>query len=87
MSACRRLRLAGPPEHLAVLREQLEAKAEYVRELRLSVELESAASALTVLTGIDGGVKLREAKLVPLEDIFSVIEAMPMRRWEKRSKN
>ena len=63
---------------------QLDARAQYLQELRLEVALESAALPLTVLTGLDGGVKLREARLVPLEEVFRMIEAMPMRRWEQQ---
>jgi hypothetical protein len=44
---------------------QLDARAQYLQELRLEVALESAALPLTVLTGLDGGVKMREARLVP----------------------
>ena len=54
------------------------------QELRLEVALESAALPATVLTSLDGGVKLCEARLVPLEEVFRMIEAMPMRRWEQQ---
>ena len=84
MSAVRRLVLSGAAPELAALRQQLDARAQYLQELRLEVALESAALPLTVLTGLDGGVKLREARLVPLEEVFRMIEAMPMRRWEQQ---
>ena len=80
----RRLRLSGAPPELAALRQQLDARAQYLRELKLEVALEAAALPLTILTGLDGGVKLREARLVPLEEIFQMIESMPMRRWEQQ---
>ena len=80
----RQLRFAGPPQALAAIRQQLEARAVYVKELRLAVALVPADAALTVLTGLDGGVKLRVARLVPVEEIFGMIEAMPMRRSERR---
>ena len=54
----------------------LDARAQYLQELRLEVALESAALPLTVLTGLDGGVKMREARLVPLEEVFRMIEAI-----------
>ena len=69
MSAVRRLVLSGAVPELAALRQQLDARAQYLQELRLEVALESAALPLTVLTGLDGGVKLREARLVPLEEV------------------
>ena len=84
MSAVRRLVLSGAAPELAALRQKLDARAQYLQELRLEVALESAALPLTVLTGLDGGVKLREARLVPLEEVFRMIEAMPMRRWEQQ---
>ena len=84
MSAVRRLVLSGAAPELAALRQQLDARAQYLQELRLEVALESAALPLTVLMGLDGGVKLREARLVPLEEVFQMIEAMPMRRWEQQ---
>ena len=64
----RRLVLSGAVPELAALHQQLDARAQYLQELRLEVALESAALPLTVLTGLDGGVKLREARLVPLEE-------------------
>ena len=83
MSAVRRLVLSGAAPELAALRQQLDARAQYLRELKLEVVLE-VGKPLTVLTGLDGGVKLREARLVLLEEVFQMIEAMPMRRWEQQ---
>ena len=37
-----------------------------------------------ILIGKDGGVKLRSKTPISVEDLFSVIDAMPMRRQEMR---
>ncbi|WP_339793836.1 MAG: DUF4174 domain-containing protein [Imperialibacter sp.] len=39
---------------------------------------------LIVLIGKDGGVKLKEQTVVPVETIFDLVDAMPMRRAEMR---
>lgn len=39
-----------------------------------------------VLVGKDGGVKLRRHQYTRLEDIFALIDSMPMRRQEIRQK-
>ena len=40
-----------------------------------------------VLIGLDGGIKLRKKDFLPMEDLFSTIDAMPMRIQEMRNKN
>ena len=40
-----------------------------------------------VLVGKDGGAKLRHIDQVQLDEIFSIIDAMPMRREEMRRKS
>lgn len=40
-----------------------------------------------VLIGLDGGIKLNENKYTPKEDLFALIDGMPMRRMEIRNKN
>jgi hypothetical protein len=77
------LRLAGPAADLSKIDQQLQAQAPYLQELRLSCKLEEAPAAATELIGLDGSVKLRASRLVPLSEIFRMIEAMPMRCWEK----
>ena len=37
-----------------------------------------------ILIGKDGGVKLRSKKPISIQELFSVIDAMPMRRQEMR---
>lgn len=39
-----------------------------------------------ILLGLDGGVKLRENRLVKPEELFELIDRMPMRRAELRRK-
>ncbi len=39
-----------------------------------------------VLVGKDGGVKLQRPGPVPLTDIFALIDSMPMRQQERRSR-
>lgn len=40
-----------------------------------------------ILVGKDGGVKLKTSDAVPLEDVFRLIDSMPMRRDEMRQKD
>lgn len=40
-----------------------------------------------ILIGKDGGVKKRKAELMTTEELFGIIDAMPMRRSEMRRKN
>lgn len=40
-----------------------------------------------VLIGLDGGVKLRQTKYLSPEKLFAIIDGMPMRRGEIKSKN
>jgi hypothetical protein len=37
-----------------------------------------------VLIGLDGGIKLRQSEILSIEKLFATIDAMPMRRNEKR---
>lgn len=39
-----------------------------------------------ILLGLDGGVKLRQNELLPLEKLFATIDVMPMRRQEIERK-
>ena len=41
---------------------------------------------IAILVGKDGGVKLRQNAQVKLNDIFALIDAMPMRQEEMRQK-
>ncbi len=38
-----------------------------------------------VLIGLDGGIKLRQTKLVSLDKLFTLIDGMPMRRNELKN--
>jgi hypothetical protein len=38
-----------------------------------------------ILIGLDGGIKLRKNDIVSREELFSIIDAMPMRRNEMRN--
>ena len=40
-----------------------------------------------VLIGLDGGVKMRKEEIVYPDEIFGIIDKMPMRRAELRNKN
>ena len=39
------------------------------------------------LIGKDGGIKMRKEKVVPMEEIFRLIDSMPMRQAEMRRKH
>jgi len=48
---------------------------------------EAASDGFTfVLIGKDGSIKLRDTSVVPMERLFGLIDSMPMRRAEMRSK-
>ncbi|MBT8185067.1 MAG: DUF4174 domain-containing protein, partial [Eudoraea sp.] len=36
--------------------------------------------------GLDGGIKYRKTALLTMEELFSIIDSMPMRRAEMRKK-
>ena len=38
-----------------------------------------------ILIGLDGGVKLRQTKLLTLDKLFTLIDGMPMRRQELKN--
>ena len=40
-----------------------------------------------LLLGLDGGIKLEQDKILSLEKLFTIIDGMPMRRSELKSKN
>ncbi|WP_046757585.1 DUF4174 domain-containing protein [Kordia jejudonensis] len=39
-----------------------------------------------ILIGLDGGIKLRQTKILTKEELFRIIDSMPMRRSEMRKK-
>ena len=39
-----------------------------------------------ILIGLDGSIKLRQNQFLPLEELFRIIDSMPMRQSEIRSK-
>jgi uncharacterized protein DUF4174 len=42
---------------------------------------------MVVLIGLDGGEKLKQSALLTKEELFAIIDGMPMRRNELRRKN
>ena len=40
-----------------------------------------------ILIGLDGGIKLKEDRVLSMEKLFSIIDGMPMRRRELRNNN
>jgi hypothetical protein len=60
-----------------------EGSGDYLRE-KFSI---NSGTFTTLLIGKDGGVKLRSQGPVELEEIFSLIDAMPMRQREMRDKS
>lgn len=51
-----------------------------------SLKRDHAAFSI-LLIGLDGGIKLRQNTPITREDLFALIDGMPMRRAEIRSKN
>jgi hypothetical protein len=60
-------------------------EAEAAQSLRKKFSVQQGTFEV-ILIGKDGGVKLRSQDQVNLSDIFSLIDAMPMRREEVRKK-
>lgn len=48
---------------------------------------ETKSESEVILIGLDGTVKLRQTDFLPLENLFTRIDGMPMRRAEIRGKN
>jgi hypothetical protein len=72
---------------LAEMRRHLRQQACGVAERDIVVlEDVGASSFLIRLVGKDGGEKLRRETLVPVDEIFSLIDAMPMREAERRRR-
>ncbi len=40
-----------------------------------------------ILIGLDGGIKINQSEVLSLDELFSTIDAMPMRRSELRTRN
>lgn len=40
-----------------------------------------------ILIGLDGGIKLKQTNLLKKEELFNIIDSMPMRSSELRNKN
>ncbi len=40
-----------------------------------------------ILIGLDGGIKLKQNKVLTTEKLFTIIDGMPMRRRELKQKN
>jgi hypothetical protein len=59
---------------------------EMVEEIRRRFNVSPGILTL-ILVGKDGTVKLRRNAPIDIEDIFAVIDAMPMRRYEIRRKS
>lgn len=86
----RRVEIAAPDRADAAYREQagdLLAAWAGLRERDVEVTVRLGAPAFAFrLIGRDGGVKLRRDRPVPAEELFAVIDAMPMRQAERREK-
>ena len=61
------------------------ASTDFSAEARRRLNVEVGALAV-VLVGKDGGVKFRSERPVPPQQIFDLIDAMPMRQQEMRAK-
>jgi len=57
-----------------------------VQRIRKRYQVEDGESLL-ILIGKDGGEKMRETLPVQLQEVFGLIDQMPMRRREMREKN
>jgi hypothetical protein len=72
---------------LAAMRRELREKACAAGERDLVVLEELGGAGFVVrLVGKDGGEKLRREAPVPVDEIFALIDTMPMRREELRRR-
>ena len=55
------------------------------KELKNKLNLEDD-SFTVILLGKDGGVKLRQSRLLPSTQLYALIDAMPMRKQEMRER-
>lgn len=60
-------------------------KKSWAHELRQDFRVGSRDFCV-ILLGKDGGVKLKSNKVVPVQEIFSLIDGMPMRQREMRER-
>lgn len=80
---------------LVVISMEVDGTRDVLRDKSLSIDpialrkrygvVEGAFSFL--LIGKDGGIKLQSTEAVSSERLFAIIDAMPMRRQEMRSRN
>jgi len=83
----RRVEIAAPDRADAAFREQaadlVAAWAGLVeRDVVVAVRFGAPAFGFRLI-GRDGGVKLERARPVPVDELFAVIDAMPMRQAER----
>ena len=73
---------------LSHMRRHLAERAEEVAERDIvAVEFLRPGNFTVHLVGKDGGVKLRREGPLALDELFAVIDAMPMRREERRQRS
>ena len=79
-----------------VVFEILESGPSFMNTTRLDVQMAatlrrefdvSPGRFIVILVGKDGGVKLKRNTHIKLNDIFALIDAMPMRQQEMRQKD
>ncbi|MEO0393899.1 MAG: DUF4174 domain-containing protein [Pseudomonadota bacterium] len=85
-----RIHVAGPPDNAVGLHAQPTPRitAEDVptaADLRQYYSVKPEAFAV-ILIGKDGGEKARWTDLVSMDEIFTRIDAMPMRQWEMQRR-
>lgn len=52
----------------------------------LTIANEDMSKFEVILIGLDGGVKLQRSTILPKDELFAIIDGMPMRRSEIRNK-
>ena len=50
----------------------------------LTISNKSNSNFEVILIGLDGGIKLRRSEVLPTNELFAIIDGMPMRRRELR---
>lgn len=51
------------------------------------IKKETTSDFLVGLIGLDGGIKKQQSTVFSTKELFRIIDAMPMRRWELQQNN
>lgn len=73
-------------DELVALSKQPEGLAISASSVKSALGIASEDKFQVILVGKDGGIKLRESRVVSSQQLFTLIDGMPMRRSEKEKQ-